>query len=130
MAALSVTLQMLAFGGTTEPIFQQGIMESTVIEAGITGNSTSDAFNAVAEMTGCRSGDSSSMAALECLRRLPMEVLLNATIEQHTIYPKEHGQNTDIWLPSVDGDFLPDKPSRLIRTGRFHKMPVIAGWVC
>lgn len=34
----------------------------------------------------------------------------------------------DIWLPVVDGDFLPAAPSELIRDGRFAKMPTMMSW--
>jgi len=34
----------------------------------------------------------------------------------------------DVYLPTVDGDFLPEAPSELTRKGMFVKMPVMIGW--
>lgn len=34
----------------------------------------------------------------------------------------------DIWLPVVDGDFLPAPPSQLLREGRFSNVTTMIGW--
>ncbi len=41
----------------------------------------------------------------------------------------ERGTFQDIFFPTVDGDYIPAAPTRLLREGRFHKdISVIAGW--
>ncbi|KAF9261268.1 alpha/beta-hydrolase [Marasmius fiardii PR-910] len=125
--ALSVTLQILAYGGSRPIPFHGGIMESTALEATSTSNLTADTYNAVAKLAGCNvDGDSQSDASLECLRALPMEQLMNITIVQHD---STADSNTgDTYLPTVDDDFLPLASSELTRRGMFPKIPVMIGW--
>jgi carboxylesterase type B len=55
-----------------------------------------------------------------------METLLNTNIVQ---LDATSGENDgDIYLPTVDGNFLPPASSELVRTGCFTKMPILAGW--
>lgn len=124
---LSVTTQILAYGGSQKAPFHRAICESTALEPGITANLTLDSFNGVAWGTGCVRGDPQSLETLECLRSLPMETLLNITLTQAD--SNSSINNGDVYLPIVDGDFLPAAPSELIRTGRFTPVPFIGGWV-
>ncbi|KAF5346951.1 hypothetical protein D9758_010128 [Tetrapyrgos nigripes] len=125
--ALSVTLQILAYGGTKGAPFHGAIMESTALEPTSTSNLTFDTFNAVANLTGCDTfGNPQGSKTLACLRNLPMEMLLNITIQQHDSTSSQN--DGDIYLPTVDGDFLPSASSELTRQGRFVRMPVIIGW--
>ncbi|THV00531.1 alpha/beta-hydrolase [Dendrothele bispora CBS 962.96] len=120
------------FGGDPDrvTIFGEGsgaIMESIALEPTSARNLTFDAFNKIANMTGCNdSGDPQGLETLQCLRQLPMETLLNATIAENDATSAETGG--DIYLPKVDSDFLPSPPSELIRQGMFVPMPVIIGW--
>ncbi|KAF9261260.1 alpha/beta-hydrolase [Marasmius fiardii PR-910] len=124
---LSVTLQILAYGGTRPIPFHGGIMESTALEPGSTSNLTFDTFNTVTKLTGCDiDGDPQSDASLECLRGLPMEQLLNITVAQHDSTADQN--DGDTYLPVVDDDFLPLASSELAQRGMFPRIPIMIGW--
>ncbi|KMQ44482.1 Alpha/Beta hydrolase fold [Trichophyton rubrum] len=123
---VSVGMQMLAYGGKQPVPYQQGICQSQVLEPGITGNFTSTAMELVTDKANCTSGDFNSEAALACLRELDTETLLAASI---ATYQNGVSHNIgDIWLPSVDGDFLPDAPSVLVAQRRFAPVTTMMGW--
>jgi carboxylesterase type B len=125
--ALSVTLQILAYGGDRGAPFQGAIIESTALEPTSTSNLTLDTFNSVANLTGCDIfGNPQGPETLSCLRNLPMETLLNITIQQHDSSSNQN--DGDIYLPTVDEDFLPLASSKLVQQGQFVRMPVIIGW--
>ncbi|KAF2083610.1 alpha/beta-hydrolase [Saccharata proteae CBS 121410] len=124
--ALSVSLQILAYGGSKGAPFHGAIIESTALEPTMTSNLTLDTFNAVSELSGCSSGDPQSDETLECLRSLPFESLLNTTIAQQDSTSDDN--DGDTYLPAVDGDFLPKAASQLTKEGLFTPMPVIIGW--
>jgi carboxylesterase type B len=83
-------------------------------------NMTSDATTlhtlAVAENVGC---SQNAEKQLECLRAVPMEKLLGAAITHSVANHPPAGLFT--FIPSVDGDFFPDRQSVLYRSGRFVK---------
>lgn len=126
---LSVTLQILAYGGTKPSPFNGAMMQSTVLETNITSTLTRDTFTDVATLTGCAvygDGDAQGKDTIGCLRGLTMEELWNATL---AVYEDVVGNTDgDIWLPCVDGTFLPAAPSELVRTGNFTQMPIVLGW--
>ena len=70
----------------------------------------------VAEALGC-SGDSD--AELACLRASSRETLLAASLAQGQIASPPFGVTA--FRPIIDGDFIPDQPSRLILEGSFVK---------
>lgn len=56
-----------------------------------------------------------------------MPELLNAVLQYENLTKNETSQ--DIFFPVVDGDFIPEAPSTLLRTGQFHtNISIIAGW--
>lgn len=125
--ALSVTLQITAFGGAQKAPFQQAIIESTALEPTQTSNLTLSTFNAVAQWTGCTNGsDPQSTSTLACLRGLSMESLLNTTLAQQASTANDN--DGDTYLPTIDGDFIPEAPSALLAAGKFNQIPFIAGW--
>lgn len=89
-----------------------------------------DVFPLLLEKTGCTSQTNSDWSAaandtaFECLRRVDAYALLDATVEI-----KGMGQfNAGFpWNPSVDGDVIKDSPNRLLRQGRYKKVPILAG---
>lgn len=125
--ALSVTLQVLAYGGTRPSPFHGALIESTALEANMTSTLTSETFAAVAVEAGCaEDGGAQSAETIECLRGLAMEELWNATL---TVYDALSATTDgDIWLPGIDGSFIPAAPSELVRSGNFAQMPIVVGW--
>lgn len=96
-------------------------------------NMTSDATEihtrAVAESAGCSVKDEqiSDEQILRCLRDVPMDKLLEVAVEYSQQNHPPLGLFT--FIPSVDGDFLPDRQSKLYRAGKFVKgIPIVLGW--
>ena len=123
---LAVGLHLLAYGAEEPVPFQRAICESQALEPGITGTFTIDAMQALVDHVGCNGTELHSDKTVECLRGLDTQTLLDSAIATK-LDGVEHNVG-DIWLPVVDGDFLPAAPSELIRTGRFAKVPTMMGW--
>lgn len=117
----------MAYGGTKPVPFQRGISESQVLEPGITGNFSIDAFQLVLEHVGCNTTALHSPETVACLRNLDMETLQAAA---EATYLDDLAHNIgDIWLPTVDGDFLPAAPSTLLAEQRFARnVSMMLGW--
>jgi carboxylesterase type B len=123
---LSIGMHMLAYGGSKPLPFQQGVAESQSLEPGITRNFTIDAMTAVANYVGCNATCVHSPETVACLRQKDTDTLLQAAI---TTYASDIAHNIgDIWLPVVDGDFLPAAPSQLIAEGRIGEATFTTGW--
>lgn len=123
---LSVGMQIMAYGGTKSVPFQQGIMQSQATEPGITANWTIDAMQRVVNHVGCNKSSLHSADTVKCLRKFDTNTILNASI---ATYLGDVANNVgDIWLPHVDGDFLPAAPSKLIKEGRFAKVKTMLGY--
>ncbi|RSL58817.1 hypothetical protein CEP54_007582 [Fusarium duplospermum] len=123
---LAVGMQTLAYGGLKPAPFNQGICQSQALEPGITGNLTINTMQALVDHVGCNRTDLHMNHTVECLRLLDTETLLNASI---ATYQSDIAHNIgDIWLPVVDGDFLPAPPSQLLREGRFSNTTTMIGW--
>ncbi|KAF8176387.1 Alpha/Beta hydrolase protein [Mycena galopus ATCC 62051] len=125
---LAVGMQIMAYGGKKPVPFQRGIPESQFLEPGITGNFTRDAMQAVVDLVGCNTTDLQSAETAACLRGLDIETLNNASLAVISAQGNISHNIGDIWLPAVDGDFLPAPPSELIREGRFADVTVLSGW--
>jgi carboxylesterase type B len=77
-------------------------------------------------MTSCANLTFDSAENADCLRHVPMGELLQAQLITHTDrVARNQGDN---WLPVVDGDFVPDAPSKLIADHRFANVSIMAGW--
>lgn len=147
--ALSVTLQILAYGGggdrnrngsrngtgtdtdadtDTSTPFHGALIESTALEPNMTSPLTRTTFAEVAVQAGCATDEPTAQTAatLACLRALPLAALWNATLAVYDALSAT--TDGDIWLPAVDGTFLPAAPSALVRAGRFAPMPLVVGW--
>jgi carboxylesterase type B len=123
---LAVGMQLLAYGGTKPLPFRSGICESQALEPGITGNFSIDAMKRLIDYLGCNSTDLHSPGTITCLRQFDTETLFNASSET---YLGDIAHNIgDIWLPVVDGDFIPAPPSQLVREGRIGKAGYTIGW--
>ncbi|CAJ2501411.1 Uu.00g042640.m01.CDS01 [Anthostomella pinea] len=123
---LAVGMQILAYGADRPVPFQRAICESQALEPGITGNFSIDAMELVVDYVGCNTTDLHSEETIGCLRDFDMETLLNASL---ATYLGDVAHNIgDIWLPVVDGDFVPAAPSQLIKEGRFGNVTTMIGW--
>lgn len=123
---LGVGMQIMAYGAQKPVPFQQAICQSQNNEIGITGNFTIDAMQLLVDAVGCNSSSLHSAATVTCLRNADMQALLNASI---ATYFDDIAHNIgDIWLPVVDGDFLPAAPSQLIKDGKFANVTTMIGW--
>ena len=119
-------MQVMAYGGSQGFSFQQATCESQALEPGITGEFTRNAMEHVVNNVGCNSSDLQSAATVECLRGLSTKELLHAEIVTHHDGPDSNVG--DQWLPVVDGDFLPEAPSKLIAEKRFANVTTMIGW--
>lgn len=110
--AQSIGLHLHSYDGRDDGLFSQAIMES----GGPTGASLNPLpyFNAHFDNLTRGTGCFSASDKLDCLRKLPNEVLYNAN-------------PTTVWNPIVDGDFLTTYPSDLTEKGKFIKVPIITG---
>ncbi|KAL5339716.1 Alpha/Beta hydrolase protein [Aspergillus crustosus] len=132
VGASDIGLQLTAFGGTQDAPFQQAVMMSG--GPGLNFNSQPDtvARNTaeIAEQVGCITddGDGQNLKTLECLRQIPFEVLTNRSVTASRAARPPFGEA--YFYPTIDGYFLLDRPSQLIRAGNFSKgVRLIASWV-
>lgn len=123
---LAIGMHILAYGGTKPLPFQRGIAQSQSLEPGITGSFARDAMKAVVDYIGCNATSLDEPETISCLRKMDTAMLLNASI---ITYQSGIAHNIgDVWLPIVDGDFLPAGPSKLIAEGRFGNATFMSGW--
>lgn len=127
-----IGLQMTAFGGAKGVPFQKAVMMSGA--PGLNFNTMSDlvADNTamVARQVGCveEGADAHTEAVLACLREAPFDVLTNLSVSAMRAARPPFGEG--FFFPTYDGDFIPDRPSKLIREGKVVKeIPVVAAWV-
>lgn len=124
---LAIGMHIMAYGGEKPLPFQRGIAQSQSLEPGITGTFARDAMSAVVDYVGCNTTSLDAPETIECLRGLDTETLYNASA---ATYQSDITHNIgDIWLPQVDGDFLPAPPSQLIAEGRFGNATFMSGWM-
>lgn len=113
------SLQLMAYGGQHGMPFTQAWSMSG--PPGTALNMTSDATEihtrAVADKLNC--GGTSDKETLKCLRELPMGKLSEVAIEYAVSNHPPMGLFT--FIPSVDGDIIPDRPSVLYKSGKFAK---------
>ncbi|KAJ7747192.1 putative lipase, partial [Mycena olivaceomarginata] len=118
---LAVGMQVVAYGGERPAPFKRAIPESQFLEPGITGNFTRDAMQAVVDLI-CSPPRRPRAYAISTIATLN-----NASIAVTSARGDISHNVGDIWLPAVDGDFLPAAPSKLIREGRFANVTVMSG---
>ncbi|KAF4470782.1 triacylglycerol lipase II precursor [Fusarium albosuccineum] len=118
--ARGVASQITAFGGQNDGLFRAAILESaTGFHTNFREHEVEDApswdkgYASLLKMTDCQSAKDS----LQCLREVPSLEL--AEIIGNVPFP--------VYLDIVDGDFIQDDRSELIRQGKFAHVPVING---
>ena len=128
--AESVALHITAYGGEANerPPFQRAIMESGAAteDAGIANGLVVEHTANLISAVNCTSRTSNSTDELACLRMLPLDTLLHAAV----MYELATGSfGFDVFFPSAPSPFIPDAPSKLLRSGKFaHDISLIAGW--
>ncbi|KAK2011787.1 alpha/beta-hydrolase [Colletotrichum eremochloae] len=108
--AISVGLQLIAYGGRDEGLFSAAIMESggPYHSQMITREADKEAsFTGLLNATNCTEAPD----ALTCLRSAPASSLLKAAS----------------WPISVDGDILPESGPIAMANGHFLKVPILTG---
>ncbi|KAJ5822856.1 Carboxylesterase type B [Penicillium robsamsonii] len=128
VGASDIGLQLTAFGGDQDVPFQQGVMMSG--GPGLNFNSHPDLVAshtaAIAQQVGC--GSNQDLQTLECLRGVPFERLANLSVTASRAARPPLGEG--YFYPTIDDDFIQDRPSELTREGKFTKgIPLIASWV-
>ncbi|KAI5865150.1 Alpha/Beta hydrolase protein [Durotheca rogersii] len=121
------SVQMMAYGGERGVPFTQAWVMSGPPGTGLNASSdiTETHTRAVARDLGCAGDEDEEL--LTCLREVPVEKLTETAMAYSAKNHPPFGLFT--FLPSVDGDFLPDRPSLLLKSGRFVKgIPVVLGW--
>ena len=73
----------------------------------------------VARSVGCTQDDPNSQAIMDCLRRVPLQTLIDASVGLARQTRPPFGEL--FFCPSYDGDYIPDRPSLLLRKGAFVK---------
>lgn len=117
-------MQIMAYGGSKPVPFQQAICQSQALEPGIRSNYTIEAFRLVVDAVGCNATALHSAETITCLRGLDTSTIFNASESTYT----DEVNVGDIWLPVVDGDFLPEAPSQLLAQGKFANVTAMMGW--
>ena len=124
--AFSVGHQINAFGGEKPVPFSRAIMQSgmSTSVSGTTGDICAKRTKIIAQELNCTSQDSKS--ELDCLRAVPYDVLLPV------VSKFELSVNSNallVWQPIAPSPFIPEAPSKLLRSGRFAKgIDIMNGW--
>lgn len=71
---------------------------------------------AVAREVGCTRNGQSQQDTVACLRQAPVELLTNLSVTAARAARPPFGEG--FFFPTYDGDFLPDRPSQLVRAGK------------
>ncbi|KAJ4423946.1 hypothetical protein N0V82_001374 [Gnomoniopsis sp. IMI 355080] len=132
VGASDISLQLSAFAGQQGVPFQQAVMMSGA--AGLNFNTMSTLVRnnteAVAQEAGCisKDGNSQSLQTLQCLRQADVNILTNLSVTAMRRARPPFGEG--FFSPTYDNDFLPDRPSQLVRAGSIAKdISIIASWV-
>lgn len=73
----------------------------------------------VAKSVGCTQDDPDSPATVDCLRKIPLENLMDTSVKLARQLRPPFGELA--FYPSYDGDYISDRPSVLLRKGAFVK---------
>ena len=118
-----VGLLVTAYGanGTLDNLIHAAAAESASFGNQLNLNDSAWSYNELANKTGCISQSN----PIACLRALPVETL-QASNNGYTNPLAPQNRNYD-FLPTVDGDLIPDYTQNLMQQGKFMRIPVIFG---
>ena len=126
-AGAGIVSNLLLQEGTD--LFRGAILESDASGApvGRPGELWQGAFDELLRQSGCGQYiNATGGAAFDCLRSLSADVLIAAQVKVQT---ENQYFNAVAWpfAPAVDGDLIKDYPHKLVKEGKFVRVPVIAG---
>ena len=125
--ATGVGLQITAYGGQVESVpFQRAILQSggPTADPGTASNVSAEHTAQVVQLTNCTAA--TDEADLSCLRKLPLSTLLEIAVAYETSVVQ---WGFDVFIPTAPSSFIPDSPSRLLRSGQFARgIDIISGW--
>lgn len=125
--AMSIAHQMVANNGNNwykgERLFHRAIMQSGGVlpYLNVTSLRPTQTYKRILAFTGCSSKESGD-AELECLRKLPTEVLHDAQNSHEGILNEFLG-----FSPRPDGYFIKESTFELFKRGQYTAIPFIAG---
>jgi carboxylesterase type B len=123
----SVMLQLTAYGGRDDNLFQAAASESQSFPPLRTVDDSQFMFSALATAAGCTSG--SDMDKLSCLQNVPSVEFQKAhkSVNGKTSFPDAADRPIWLWGPTLDGQFVKDYTYTHFQRGEFVKVPVIVG---
>jgi acetylcholinesterase len=108
---MSVSMQLLSEPSTN--LFRAGIMESGAATAAYrTAAEVQPSFDNLVKLAGC----SENANVLDCVRNVDLATFIKAT----------NGTGAG-WFPTVDGVFLTDRLSKLMKAGKMAKVNILIG---
>ncbi|KAL8842053.1 MAG: hypothetical protein Q9170_000656 [Blastenia crenularia] len=119
--AASITLQLIAYGNLTPPLFHATAAESQSFGALRTVPESQYQYDQLVSRTGC----SKNPDTLSCLRKLSSPALQAQNIG--TPFPNTTLSPLFAYNPTLDYDFIPDQTLNLFSKGQFLKLPAIYG---
>jgi len=125
----SVMLQAMAYGGTLGTSMFDNIVAASPylpMQYPYNGWEPSQSYYAFAEVAGCLSGrayGNSSTKVIDCLRQAPSDALQNA----NAIVGASGTWGTWAFLPVTDGDFVRQRPSQQLTSGKVNGKRVMSG---
>lgn len=117
--ARSLGMQLIAYDGKHDDLFQRGVFESgSPVARFFKADDWQEYFEALLEATDC----DGACDPLACLRELPWETLndiFNGTTPLNVTSPELSAV--------IDGDFITGPPVQLLREGKFAHVPLLMG---
>ncbi|CAA7264886.1 unnamed protein product [Cyclocybe aegerita] len=119
--AISVSLQMLAYGGNSSNLFRGAFMQSgaPIPVGNITGGQVY--YDSLVNQTNC----SDSNNTFTCLQQVPLDTLQAAVNNTPNYF--SYQALALAWSPRADGVFLQDNPQRLVQQGKVTNVPFVTG---
>ncbi|RKF76923.1 Lipase 2 [Golovinomyces cichoracearum] len=118
----SVALHLVAYGGRDDGLFKSAILESVFFPTQRKVVDYEFQYDNFVSLSNC----STSNDTLNCLRNAPVSVL-KAANSQPIPFPNATTPAFFPYAPCVDGNIIPDYPTRLFIEGKFIKVPIMIG---